>query len=148
MSDDKVGTDAGPAAVVRDFFATLSTGNFSALRAYLDDKSVWAVTHVDRGHPERVGVEAIVGDLLQPVREGLFEPGDPKVEIQRLLVDGDWVAVETIGRGTLLNGTPYANSYAFVIQVEGDKIRYLREYMDTAYAARVTQGVRSDRGEG
>jgi ketosteroid isomerase-like protein len=143
MSDNEVD---GPGAVVRRFFATLSTGDFPAIGEFFDDDSVWAVNNVDRGHPARRGRRAIIDEFLQPVREGLFEPGDPKVEIQRLLVDGDWVAAETIGRGTLRNGKPYENSYAFTLQVDGQTIRYMREYMDTAYAARVSQGVREQHG--
>jgi uncharacterized protein len=137
---------ADPGEVVRRFFATLSTGDFAAIGEFFDDTSVWAVNNVDRGHPSKQGRRAIIDDFLQPVREGLFETGDPKIDVQRVLVDGDWVAAETIGRGTLLDGTPYENSYAFTFQIDGGTIRYMREYMDTAYAARVSQGARAKHG--
>ncbi len=68
------------------------------------------------------------------MREGLFEPGDPKVEIRNIFGEGDWVAAETTARGTPRNGNHYENSYVFIIQVNGDTVKFLREYMDTACA--------------
>ena len=79
---------------------------------------------------------------LEPrdLSEGLFEPGDPKIEIRRLLGEGDWVVAETTGRGTLLNGNHYENQYVFVLRVDGDKVLFLREYMDSAYAHSISAG--------
>lgn len=144
MSDN---VEAGSGAVVRRFFATLSTGDFAAIGEFFDDETVWGVNNVDNGHPSRKGRRAIIDEFLQPVREGLFEPGDPKLELKRVLVDGDWVSVEATGRGTMLDGAHYENSYCFIAQVAGEKIRYLCEYMDTAYAARISQGARAIREE-
>lgn len=132
--------DSGPREVVRRFFATLSTGDFAAIGEFFTDESVWQVNDVARGLPAQQGRKAIIDDFLQPIREGLFEPGDPKVSIRRLLAEGDWVVAETTGTGTLLNGNHYANEYVFVMQVEGDKLRFLREYMDSAYARSTSAG--------
>lgn len=130
-------------AVVRDFFATLSTGDLERVAEFFDDESVWAVNNVDRGHPEVHGRSKIIDDLLRPVRGGLFEPGDPKVEVLRVVADGEWAVAETIGRGTMRNGTHYENSYVFVLRIVGRTVKYLKEYMDTAYAARVSAAVRA-----
>jgi uncharacterized protein len=129
-----------PKDVVRRFFATLSTGDFTAIGEFFTDDSVWAVNDVGRGIPSQQGRKAIIDDFLQPIREGLFEPGDPKVEIRRLIGEGDWVVAETTGRGKLRNGNDYANEYVFVLQVDGDKLRFLREYMDSDYAHAVSAG--------
>ena len=129
-----------PKDVVRRFFATLSTGNYTAIGEFFTDDSVWQVNDVARGLPAQRGRKAIIDDFLQPVREGLFAPGDPKVEIRRLIGEDDWVVAETTARGTLLNGNSYANEYVFVIQVDGDRVRFLREYMDSDYAHLVSAG--------
>jgi len=50
------------------------------------------------------------------------------------------VVAETTGTGKLLNGNSYINEYVFVIQVEGDTVRYLREYMDSDYAHSISAG--------
>jgi hypothetical protein len=34
------------------------------------------------------------------IAQGLFEPGDPKVEVVRMIGEGDWVAAETGDRFT------------------------------------------------
>lgn len=129
-----------PKEVLRRFFATLSTGDFAAIGEFFTDDSVWTVNDVSRGFPSQRGRRAIIEDFLQPVREGLFEPGDPKVEVLRMIGEGDVVVAETIGRGKLRNGNDYENSYVFVAQVSGDKVRSLREYMDTAYAHNIAEG--------
>lgn len=129
-----------PKDVVRRFFDTLGTGNFTAIGEFFTDDSVWQVNDVERGLPSQRGRKAIIDDFLQPIREGLFEPGDPKIEIRRLLGEGDWVVAETTGRGTLLNGNSYENQYVFVLQVDRDKVLFLREYMDSAYARSISAG--------
>ena len=137
-----------PKDVVRRFFATLGTGDFAAIGEFFTDDSVWQVNDVARGLPAQRGRKAIIDDFLQPVREGLFAPGDPKVEIRRLIGEGDWVVAETTGRGELLNGNHYENQYVFVLQVDGDTIRYLREYMDSDYAHSVSAGAGGAGGAG
>jgi uncharacterized protein len=136
MSD----TSSEPKDVVRRFFATLGTGDFAAIGEFFTDDSVWMVNDVARGFPAQRGRKGIIDDFLQPIREGLFEPGDPKIEIRRLLGEGDWVVAETTGRGMLRNGNHYENAYVFIIQVAGDTVRFLREYMDSDYAHSISAG--------
>lgn len=131
---------SGPKDVVRRFFATLGTGDFAAIGEFFDDDSVWQVNDVARGLPAQHGRKAIIDDFLQPIREGLFEPGDPKVEVRSMIAEGNRVAAETTARGTLLNGNNYENEYVFIIEVDGDKVRFLREYMDSDYAHSISAG--------
>ena len=107
----------------------------------------WQVNDVARGLPAQRGRTAIIDDFLQPIREGLFEPGDPKVEVRSMISEGSRVAVETTARGTLRNGNHYENEYVFIIEVAGDKVRFLREYMDSDYAHSISAGSGSS-GEG
>ena len=136
-----------PKDVLRRFFAALSTGDFAAIGEFFGDDSVWMVNDVARGFPSERGRRAIIEDFLQPVREGLFEPGDPKVEVVRMIGEGDWVVAETIARGKLRNGNTYENYYVFVAQIDGDQVKFLREYMDTAYAHDISAGSGSTDGE-
>jgi ketosteroid isomerase-like protein len=130
-----------PADVLRRFFATLSTGDYAAIGEFFGDDSVWETNNVAAGHPGACGRRAIIDDFLQPVRDGLFEPGDPKVEVVRMVCDGDWVAAQTIARGSLRNGNSYENSYAWFAQIAGDEVRFLKEYMDTSYAFEISKPV-------
>jgi ketosteroid isomerase-like protein len=57
----------------------------------------------------------------------------------RLIGEGDWVAAETIARGRLRNGNRYENHYAWIAQIDGEQIRFLKEYMDSAYAFEISK---------
>ncbi len=124
-----------PKDVVRRFFDTLSTGEFDKIAEFFTENSTWTVNDVANGFPSQRG-RAIIDDFLQPVREGLFEAGDPKVEVVRMIAEGSTVAAETIARGALRNGNTYENYYAFVLEVdpEAGKVLALKEYMDSDYA--------------
>lgn len=37
-------------------------------------------------------------EFLRPVRDGLFETGDPKVEVVRMICEGGWVAAPAVGQ--------------------------------------------------
>jgi uncharacterized protein len=128
-----------PRDVLRRFFATLSTGDYDAIGEFFADDSVWEVNNVAAGHPGGRGRRAIIEDFLRPVRDGLFEPGDPKIEVVRMVSDGDWVAAQTIARGSLRNGNSYENSYAWFAQTDGEHVKFLKEYMDTAYAFEISK---------
>src|ERR1700743_3380415 len=103
-----------PKDVVRRFFATLGTGDFAAVGEFFTDESVWQVNDVARGLPAQRGRKGIIDDFLQPIREGLFEPGDPKVEIRRLIGEADWVWAETSARRTLPHGQHDENEYVIL----------------------------------
>jgi len=119
--------------LVRDFFATLSSGDLEALRPLFHENASWEATSqsipsagITRGR------DKIIDEFLAPVR-GLFEPGDPKVIVLRLIARNEWVAAETEAVGKLTNGNDYHNRYAWIIEIRDDKIYALREYMDSHY---------------
>lgn len=47
------------------------------------------------------------------------------------------VAAETRGAGRLKSWTPYNNRYSWMIEVDGGKIKALREYMDSHYVSTI-----------
>jgi ketosteroid isomerase-like protein len=61
-------------------------------------------------------------------------PNGLQTEINRVYGDGDTVILELTNRGKLANGRDYENEYCFVFEVEGGKIRRVREYVDTQKA--------------
>lgn len=124
-------------SVVRSFFETLSSGDLDRLAAYIDGDSTWTVCATGIPGAGTHRGKAIIDEFLQPVR-GLFEPGEPKVEITNLVSDGRWVACEGIGRGRFRTGTEYRNTYSYWLEVEGRIVRTMREYMDSAYVASLT----------
>jgi uncharacterized protein len=122
-------------ALVRTFFETLSTGDLEKLRPLLHERASWKVmANGIPGAGETKGRDVIIDEFLGPVR-GLFEDGDPKVKIDRLVCQGSFVAAETRGLGQLKNGKEYRNSYAFVIEIKDDTVFSLHEYMDSYYVS-------------
>ena len=126
--------------LVLDFFRILSTGELEAIRATLHPQATWrpmvegvpgAGTHGPR--------DKIVDEFLAPVR-GLFVPGDPKTIVDRMVSTGDTVMCESRGVGTLLDGRPYVNRYAWSIDVRDGRIHAIREYMDSHYVATLFGG--------
>lgn len=65
-------------------------------------------------------------------------PGGLKSEIKRVYGDGDTVIIELTNRGKVFNGKDYENEYCFVFEIEGGKIRRVREYVDTQKAKELT----------
>jgi len=119
--------------LVREFFATLSTGDLEALRARLHVDGSWEVMGLTiPGAGLTEGRDAVIDDFLAPVRR-LFADGDPKVDVKRMIASGDLVAAETEATGKLRNGNDYHNRYAWIIEIKDDQVCHLREYLDTAY---------------
>ncbi len=53
-----------------------------------------------------------------------------ETEIRKTHAAGDAVIVELTNRGKAFNGKDYENEYCFVFELEGGKIRRIREYVD------------------
>ena len=119
--------------LVRTFFETLSSGDLEALRPQIHVDGSWEATGKSiPGAGITKGRDKIIDELLAPVR-GLFVPGDPKVKILRIFGKDEWVAAECEAHGTLANGKPYHNRYAWIFEIRDDKLYAIREYMDTGY---------------
>jgi ketosteroid isomerase-like protein len=122
--------------VVVTFFQTLSTGDLERVRPLLHGEVTWTVQVRDvPGAGVHKGPQGII-DFLAPVR-GLFEDGDPKVEIVSIASRGALVAVESIGSGRMRNGKQYRNLYSWWLEVKDGKIFAIREYMDSHYVMSV-----------
>jgi ketosteroid isomerase-like protein len=119
--------------LVRDFFAKLSDGDLEAMRLLLHRDATWEVMRAVPGQRSASGRDVIIDEFLAPVR-ARFVDGDPKVTVGTLFASGELVAAETQADGTMLDGSEYHNRYAWVIELDGELVRGVREYMDTAYA--------------
>jgi ketosteroid isomerase-like protein len=119
--------------LVCELFACLSDGDLEALRQLLHPDATWEVMRAAPGERSAAGRDAIVDELLAPVRRR-FVDGDPKVSVDTVFASGDLVAAETRADGTMGDGSEYHNRYAWIIRIDGELVRNVREYMDTAYA--------------
>lgn len=129
--------EASNEQIVRDFFATLSTGELEKIRATLHPEATWTPMVKDvPGAGVHGPRDVIVDEFLAPVR-GIFEDGDPKSYVNNIFAKGNLVCVETNGRGKLRNGNEYNNLYCWVIEVKDGLVYRIREYMDSHYVMSV-----------
>jgi len=124
-------------ALVRNFFAVLSTGHLENIRATLHPDASWTPMVKDvPGAGVHTPRDVIVDEFLAPVR-GIFAEGDPKTTVNNIFCKGNEVCVESRGQGQLLNGNYYDNQYCWVIEIKDDLIYKIREYMDSHYVMSV-----------
>jgi uncharacterized protein len=123
--------------LVVNFFETLSTGDLEKVRVLLHADASWTPMVKDvPGAGTHAPRDVIIDEFLAPVR-GLFEPGDPKIEVDNVFAKGDKVCAETRAFGMLSNGNEYNNRYCWGIDIKDGKILALREYMDSHYVMSV-----------
>lgn len=60
---------------------------------------------------------------------------DVSVDLRTVVGEGDTVVVEERMQATLHHGGHYDNEYCFIFELEGERIRRVREYMDTRRGA-------------
>jgi hypothetical protein len=125
-----------PKQVVRRYLDALVAGDLDTVRDSFAEDAVWTI-HGDLpvAGPWR-GRDHIVDDFLTAVAGALYEPGSVAFEFPTLLADGDTVAVEWRVRARTARGGDYANAYCGLFVVRDGRIAEVREYLDTAYAAR------------
>jgi uncharacterized protein len=76
-----------------------------------------------------IGQDAIADFLLNDLPK-LFNNGIA-IEHITVTVEGERVIFEQMQTAILVNGRHYKNAYMFVFEMKGDRVRRIREYMDT-----------------
>ncbi|WP_311985914.1 nuclear transport factor 2 family protein [Bradyrhizobium canariense] len=84
-----------------------------------------------------IGAQAIARFIAQEMHR-MFSGID--IGFRGVYADDDVVIVEERMRATLAGGARYENDYSFVFTVAGDKIREVREYVDTRKRWRMVFG--------
>jgi ketosteroid isomerase-like protein len=118
-------------AMVTQTWQAFVKGDIKTAFANMSDQVSWLIP----GNLPVSGLKKGKGALLDFARSAakLF-PNGLTTEIRRVYGDGDVVIVELSNTGKLANGRDYANEYCFVLEIEGGKIRRVREYVDTQKA--------------
>jgi uncharacterized protein len=116
------------AELVRKTWQDLIGGKVEAALANMSDDVSWLipgnipnVSGLKRGKEE---VRKFVSGVGQTFPQGL------QTEIRKTHAAGDAVIIELTNRGKAFNGKDYENEYCFVFELEGGRIRRIREYVD------------------
>jgi ketosteroid isomerase-like protein len=129
--------------IVLNAWKTFSSRDANRIAALFTDDAEWIApkgnaTAVALDHTDHmVGSQAIARFIAQEMHR-MFS--DIDIAFRAVHADGDVVIVEERMRATLAGGRPYENDYCFVFTVAGDRIREVREYMDTRKGWRMVFG--------
>ena len=129
--------------VVLNAWKTFSSRDAGRIAALFTDDAEWIApkgnaTAVALDHTDHmVGAQQIARFIAQEMHR-LFSEVD--IAFRGVHADGDVVIVEERMCATLPGGKPYENEYCFVFTVAGERIREVREYMDTRKGWRMVFG--------
>lgn len=111
------------------------SGDADRIRAVLTDDAEWRApggnaTAVALGVTDHmVGADAITRFIVQDYPR-LFSNG-MRVDPISMTAEGERVVFEQRQSATLANGRAYALDYVFIFEMQGARVRRIREYMDT-----------------
>ena len=115
--------------LVTNFWSAFSKGDIKTAFASLSDEISWLIPG---NLPNLSGLRKGKAEILNFARGAAkMFPSGLQSELRRVYCDGDTVLIEMTNRGKLFNGRDYENEYCFVFEIEGGKIRRVREYVDT-----------------
>ncbi len=120
--------------LLQDMFAGLANRDSALFLDALADDVTWSIIGSNSWSGAYIGKEAVLCELLMPLRNLLAERS--KTVAQRFIVDGDVAAVEARGHNVTRAGTPYNNEYCLVFRFAGGKIVEVIEYSDTELIAK------------
>jgi len=132
-----------PRDIVLNAWKTFSSRDAERIAALFTEDAEWIApkgnaTAVALDHTDHmVGAQQIARFIAQEMHR-MFSGVD--IAFRGVYADGDVVIVEERMRATLAGGKPYENDYCFVFTVAGERIRDVREYMDTRKGWRMVFG--------
>lgn len=94
----------------------------------LAENARWTITgnsRASRTYPTR---EAFMAEVIRPFNARMREPLVPSVH--RIYAEGDTVIAHFDARGVALDGSPYVNSYAWILRFEGGRIAEAHAFFD------------------
>jgi ketosteroid isomerase-like protein len=110
--------------------------NPETIRAVLTEDATWMA-------PQRNATQVALGlaaDMLES-REGIIAflvdhfrrlfPQGAKFEFTKVIAEGDTVVFEQRMSAATINGRSYDNRYCWIFEMDGSRVRRIREYMDT-----------------
>jgi uncharacterized protein len=136
------GPEGAPAAtdakaVVRRYLDALLAGDIDGIRDSFGEEAAWTIHGDVPFAGPWIGRDRIVDDFLVAIGSSLFEAGSQNFDFPTLIGEGDTVALEWRVRARTRAGDDYDNRYCGIFIVRDGRIQEVREYFDSAYAARV-----------
>src|ERR1700677_1969396 len=129
---------AGARKFVVDFFGELASGNEACWDRVSDDAN-WTLIARASDYPylcnyTKASYRKLVADSAQMFPTGL------RFTITGTTAEDNRVALEAESSGFTRSGKLYNNLYHLLVLLEKDKIKTVREYLDSGYASEVLGG--------
>lgn len=118
--------------IVSDFLATFSRGDVVGVLSAMHRNGIWWVSGSKEGFSGNYPQDQL-GELLREVNK-LYKKAALQITPKAMIAEGDRVAVEAESYAELKDGRIYNNTYHFLFVIENEKVKTVREYMDTAHA--------------
>ncbi len=115
--------------IVQEFFAHSSAGRRDQALALMGDDATWWAPGV--GVMTKAQFAQMMGYMDKIIK------GPIAIAIKAMTAEDDRVAAEAESDAEVVNGKHYHNTYHFLVVVRGGKIREVKEYNDSRYAAEV-----------
>jgi ketosteroid isomerase-like protein len=122
--------------IIAAIFAETAKGNGRPFVEAMAEDCVWRAPGIHSWGGEYRGREAILRDLLQPLRRRI-SGGATHTIPSRIHDAGEFIIVEADGRNTTTEGQAYNNTYCFVIRVREGKMIEIVEYADSELETKV-----------
>jgi ketosteroid isomerase-like protein len=116
------------ADLVTNTWKDVIAGNVDAAAANMSDEISWVIPGNLAGVSGLKRGKAAVKEFIGGIRKAF--PAGLNSAISKVHSAGDTVIVELTNTGKAFNGRDYRNEYCFVFEIEGGKIRRIREYVD------------------
>lgn len=95
----------------------------------LADDANWTITGNSAGAKTYPSKEAFMREVIRPFNARMRTPLIPKV--RKLYAEGDTVIAFFDAEGTALDGKPYRNTYAWILEMRGGKIVRANAFFDS-----------------
>ncbi len=122
--------------LIQTYYDTLPTGDREKLASLFTDDVEWWPPETAPFEVVR-GAAAVARELGGALLKQVFDLKTFRIEIRRMLADGDTGVVQQSLSATTLDGESYENEYCWVYTCREGKIARIEEYVDTWKAARI-----------
>jgi uncharacterized protein len=114
---------------ISNMFIELSKGNTEAFLGSIADDVRYNIIGTTKYSGTFNGKQELINKLLDPLSAQL--EGGIAVTPDKLIADGDYVAMQAHGKARSKNGRSYNNTYCHVFRIANGKVQEVTEYLDT-----------------
>jgi ketosteroid isomerase-like protein len=121
--------------LVRDYLRAMAAGDPQLPDFFTEDVTWWVPPSSPLGGL-KTGKAAVLELMASGI--GLYDANTPfGIEIEAIVADDEWVALQMVMTARTAKGEPYRNFYHWAFRVRGGRICGVKEYVDTLYAQKM-----------